>query len=187
MSRKKFLNSIIDKCDNYPIIFTTGYTCREAYNIRDAANHFYMVGSMGMASSIGVGLALNINKPVIVVDGDGSLLMNPSNLFMAATLDTKNLIHIVLDNGSYDSTGGQPTIANDFNFEKIAKSIGYERAITVNKLNGFEAIIENELLDLNGPVLISVKISNEKTHPGERIELSPEQIYKRFNEFVVNM
>src|SRR6478752_2745427 len=105
MNKIQCLQAIIDKTAEVPVVFTTGYTCRDAYTIEDRDNHFYMVGSMGMASAIGIGLALDQEQPVVVVDGDGALLMNPSNLFLSVSLKLKNLIHIVLDNGSYESTG----------------------------------------------------------------------------------
>lgn len=187
MNRKDILKSLINQCHDYPIIFTTGYTCREAYNISDRENHFYMVGSMGMVSSIGIGLAANINKPVIVVDGDGSLLMNPSSLFSAVDLNVKNLIHIVLDNGTYDSTGGQTTISNNFDFGSVSRSIGYTDSTTVHTKKNFEAALKNSLNKINGPTMLSVKISNEKSTPGERIEIPLTEIYKRFNKFLLNI
>lgn len=109
------------------ILATTGYTGRELYSLADKANQFYMVGSMGCVSSIALGIALKQpHKKVIVIDGDGAVLMRMGAMVMLGHYRPKNLLHIVLDNGAYESTGGQTTISSSVNFSGVAKNCGYE-------------------------------------------------------------
>ena len=86
-----------------------------------------MIGSMGLASSIGLGVALkNAKKKIFVFDGDGNILMNLGSLITIGTTKPKNLVHIVFDNSSHESTGGQPTATNKIQLGKIAKSVNYK-------------------------------------------------------------
>ncbi|MFQ3621762.1 MAG: thiamine pyrophosphate-dependent enzyme, partial [Spirochaetales bacterium] len=109
-----------------PIIATTGYTGRELYALEDRPNQFYMVGSMGCASSFALGVALSHpNLPVIVLDGDGAVLMRMGALSVIGTEEPRNLIHIVLDNGAYESTGNQATVSPRIDMCKVAEACGY--------------------------------------------------------------
>lgn len=184
MNRVECLKVIIDKSAEYPIIFTTGYTCRDAYNISDNKNHFYMVGSMGMAPSIGIGIALSNPKPVIIVDGDGSLLMNPSNLFIAKNLNLNNFIHIVLDNQVYESTGGQKTIASDFKFDEIAEAIGYRQTFNITSLEMLDSTLSELINNPQGPVLVLVSIEKNNGGPGGRIEIPLNVLANRFKNHI---
>src|SRR5690349_10947051 len=143
MKRLDCLKIIFDTFENSPIIFSTGYTCREAYSIHDQKNNFYMVGSMGLASSIAFGLACSFTGTVVVVDGDGSLLMNPSGMYLAKILPAHHLLHIVLDNNAYDSTGGQSTHSENFKFSEMALLSGYKNASETYQLSQFEYFLKN--------------------------------------------
>ncbi|GLW10397.1 hypothetical protein Misp01_55250 [Microtetraspora sp. NBRC 13810] len=126
------LSAVIARSGHCPIVFTTGYTCRRAFAIGDAPNHFYMVGSMGLACAIGCGLALaRADVTVVVVDGDGSLLMNPANSFFLGAYGLDNVHHLVLDNGAYASTGNQPTNSGSVRFPVLADALGYRDIATV--------------------------------------------------------
>lgn len=95
--------------ENTLIVTTTGFTSRELYQLADDDKNFYMVGSMGCASSIGLGLAIaRPDKKVIVVEGDGAFLMRPSILPVISEQRPKNFLHVVLENETYESTGKQP-------------------------------------------------------------------------------
>lgn len=108
------------------IVATTGYTGRELYACDDRENQFYMIGSMGCASSLGLGLALSQpGRRVYVLDGDGALLMRMGTLATIGYQRPTNLVHILLDNHCHESTGGQSTVSHSVDFCAIAAACGY--------------------------------------------------------------
>jgi phosphonopyruvate decarboxylase len=120
---------------NDALVATTGYTGRELYALEDKANQIYMVGSMGCASSFGLGIAwAKPNKRAVVLDGDGAALMRLGALATLGYERPKNLLHIVLDNEAHDSTGGQSTVSHSVDFVAIAKACGYPKALRVASL-----------------------------------------------------
>jgi phosphonopyruvate decarboxylase len=158
---REFLNIIPSKSK---IISTTGYTSRELMEIRNEnkinkGKDFYMVGGMGHSSSVAAGYALNSKKIIFCLDGDGSILMHLGSLMTIGFLKNKNLKHIILNNNSHESVGGQTTNAAGINFKELALSIGYR--------NYFKIINKKELsknlrkfIKTNGPSLLEVKIKN---------------------------
>lgn len=113
------------------VIATTGYTGRELYAIRDRKNQFYMVGSMGCASSLGLGVALaRPDLRVVIIDGDGAALMRMGNFATLGSYAGNNLIHILLDNEVHDSTGRQATVAGGIDFAGIARASGYRLCLS---------------------------------------------------------
>lgn len=112
--------------ENSILVATTGFTGRELYAIDDLDNQFYMVGSMGCASSFGLGLALaRPDQKVICIDGDGALMMRMGSLTTNAYYGPSNLLHILLDNHAHESTGGQFTVASVVDFAQVAHHSGY--------------------------------------------------------------
>lgn len=110
------------------IVATTGYTGRELYAQDDRAHHLYVVGSMGCASSVGLGLAIaKPDRRVVVVDGDGAALMRLGALATIGAEQPSNLIHVVLDNGQHESTGGQRTVTDSTDLAAVAVASGYPR------------------------------------------------------------
>ncbi len=110
------------------VLATTGFTGRALYRLGDRPNQLYMVGSMGCVSSLGLGLALaRPDRSVVVIDGDGSLLMRMGALAAIGAQAPKNLFHIVLDNGVHDSTGAQESLANSVDIPAVAAACGYRR------------------------------------------------------------
>ncbi len=110
------------------LIATTGKTGRELFELKDHSLNFYMVGSMGCASSLGLGIALSQpQKKIVVLDGDGSLLMRMGAMPTIAYYDPPNLLHILLDNRTHDSTGGQFTVSPLVNFSKVSMAVGYRQ------------------------------------------------------------
>lgn len=108
------------------LIATTGYTGRELYAADDRPNQLYMVGSMGCALSIGLGLAIaQPARRVIVLDGDGAALMRLGALATVGFERPANLIHVLLDNGMHESTGGQTTVSGSIDFCGLAAACGY--------------------------------------------------------------
>jgi phosphonopyruvate decarboxylase len=112
------------------VIATTGYSGRELYALADRPAHLYMVGSMGCASALGLGLALaRPDLQVVVVDGDGAALMRMGNLATIGAYAPPNLVHLLLDNEAHDSTGGQATVTARTDFAGIAAACGYARVL----------------------------------------------------------
>ena len=110
MIRKKAVELIAKEIGNEPIISANGFMSRDLYETNEKENNFYMIGSMGLASSIGLGVALkNPKKKIHIFDGDGNILMNLGSLVTIGSLKPKNFVHYIFDNKSHESTGGQPT------------------------------------------------------------------------------
>ncbi|HCL56252.1 MAG TPA: phosphonopyruvate decarboxylase [Spirochaetia bacterium] len=130
-SRIDVLESIVkNKTQKTVLIASTGFTGRELYETGDNESNLYIVGSMGLASSIGLGLALaRPDWKVIVIDGDAAFLMHMGSLTGNAYYRPKNLLHIVLDNHIHESTGGQFTFSSNADFVRIASASGYPASL----------------------------------------------------------
>jgi sulfopyruvate decarboxylase subunit beta len=129
-TRYDALSILADQLKNKAIICNMGFPSRELYSILDQESNFYMLGSLGLVSSIGLGIALFTKKQVIVVDGDGSLLMNPNTLFLIGALKPDNLTILCLDNGTYGSTGDQPTLSSyGLKLDELAKACNFQRVV----------------------------------------------------------
>ena len=129
MARYEAIKEIMECIDEELVICNIGFPSRELYEINDRPKNFYMIGSMGLASSIGLGLALA--KPyedVVVIDGDGSLLMNMGSLVTVFANNPSNLTWIVIDNGAYGSTGNQDTYAQVVDLVDIARGVGFKNS-----------------------------------------------------------
>ena len=139
------------------VLSTTGMISREVFVTNDRPGNFYMIGSMGLLSSFGLGLALQFpEKKVYILEGDGSALMSLGSLPLIATESPNNLFHIILDNESYESTGAQPSISSKVDLDEIAKSSGYPHAARAEDLETLEDVLS--ACDANpGPHLILVK------------------------------
>jgi phosphonopyruvate decarboxylase len=178
----KALNSSVDQ--NTAIITPTGYTSREWYEIDDRQRNFYMVGSMGCAGSIGLGIVLaQPERGVVVIDGDGALLMRLGIMPTIGQYGPKNLFHVVLDNNAYESTGGQKTVSERVNFVDIAHACGYTNSVYIHSLNELqEHILEwkkhHEL------TFLYLKIREGTKEGLGRPSISPFAIRQRFMEFL---
>ena len=156
------------------LIGNIGYPSRELFPAHDRPENFYMLGSMGLASSIGLGLALaRPDRKVIVLDGDGSVLMNLGTLATIAHHSPDNYLLVILDNCCYGSTGSQPTCTHlGTDLKAIAKAAGVENVRLVDE--------REELLD----ALHAKGVIIAKVEPGNAavpiISLSPEEIVERF-------
>ena len=177
--RNEAICAVASQLDDEITVTNLGIPCKELYAYKDRDLNFYMFGSMGLVSSIGLGLSLRTERIVVVFDGDGSLLMNPNALLEAAKEATKNLIIICLDNGSYGSTGSQETCALRYiDLEIFAKACGIQNTAKVNSREGligafrrFRAIQELSFIH------VILKPGNTKA---PNIPLSPEDVTKRF-------
>ncbi len=156
MTREKIIEHIVKFSGDDPIISTTGKASRELFEIRErnGQSHkydFLTVGSMGHASSIALGVA--INKPdrkVWCVDGDGAVLMHMGAMAVVGNNKPSNLVHIVINNGAHETVGGMPTVASSINISEMAKACGYPNSSTVSDFDSldkalFDAKNRNEL------------------------------------------
>jgi len=150
---KMVKNSLINKA---LFISTNGYITRESYDITQSRD-FYMVGSMGMALPIGIGLAEYTRKKVVILDGDGAILMHLGGMTYLAKEPLPNLIHVVLDNESYASTKGQEALSKYVRLVNIAREVGYKSFYFVMWKKELEAILSN-IESAEGPVFIHIKV-----------------------------
>lgn len=128
MRRLEAIRQLAAEWTDELIVATTGMISRELYIVRDRPENFYMCGSMGCALPIGLGLALaHPERKVVVLDGDGAALMSLGALALARHLRLVNLEHIILDNGTYASTGDQPTCSAAVNFEEVGFQVRHLR------------------------------------------------------------
>ena len=140
MNRRDVIKLITQQIGNEIIISANGFLSRDLFDLFEKPSNFYMLGSMGLASSIGLGIAIKKpKKRIFIFDGDGNILMNLGSLTTIGSLKPKNLIHIVFDSNSHESTGGQPTNTNKIQIDKIAKVVNY---------NVFNAKNEVQLLSI---------------------------------------
>jgi len=165
------------------IIATTGKTGRELFTIADRDQHLYQVGSMGCAAGMGLGVALNADRPVAVLDGDGAALMKLGTLATIGAHRPRNLIHVVLDNGTYDSTGGQPTVSPNVDFASVALDCGYPHAHRCDSLDGLEAAVEACTAE-DGPHLVHMRIAPGSMKNLGRPTVPPHEVARRFKAFL---
>lgn len=182
-SRARAIEVLVGHLTDQPVIVCSGFPSREAFKLGDRPANFYMVGSMGMAAAIGLGVALNKpEKKVIVLDGDGSLLMGLGSLATVGALKPKNFIHVVLDNEVYGSAGNQPSYARVVRLDQMAKAAGYvlvERVIEREDLS-YEF---KDMLGKDGPSFLLVKV-NEQVEDVSWVPLPPAQIAERFRKAI---
>ena len=161
-------------------IHANGYICRESFNIKDRENNFYMIGSMGLASSIGLGVAVSRpDQKTIIIDGDGNVLMSMGTLAMIAAAAPKNLIHIVIDNEAYESTGRQRSLSRSVSLERVAQSAGYLQTKKVTNKNQIKDAFQ-ELMEKDGPSFLLVKVEPSFDKSTGRVHHTPEEITLRF-------
>ena len=169
MNRKEAMKLICQHLEDDIIISANGFISRDLFSSLEKASNFYMIGSMGLASSIGLGVSLKKPKKLIYVfDGDGNILMNLGSMTTIGKLKPKNLVHIIFDNQIHESTGGQYTNSKNIDLEKIAKCVNYKTFVAKNKKE-----LEREIRIIKfgeGPILLKIKIS-KTTKIGKRIDI----------------
>jgi sulfopyruvate decarboxylase len=163
------------------VVSNLGWPSKELYAIKHQPSNFYMLGSMGMATPIGLGIALSSKKDVVVIDGDGSLLMNPGTLATAAFAAPGNLTIVAVDNGAYGSTGNQPTLAGScVDLEQVARGFGFRNTI---KVAGEKELIEAMKERLRRPAFLHVlAVPGNKDVPN--IPVHHLEIKKQVQEFL---
>lgn len=143
------------------IVSTTGMISRELFEYRTAMGQshecdFLTVGSMGHASQIALGIALEKpDRHVWCFDGDGAVIMHMGSMAITASKAPVNFVHVLFNNGAHDSVGGQPTVGLDIDVPAIAKAVGYKHAFSVDSAEGLKEILRSTEI-LEGPTLIQV-------------------------------
>jgi len=190
MSREAAIEAIIKEQGEWDVtVATTGFTSRELYEIRvrQGMGHnkdFLTVGSMGHASSIAVGIAMaKKTRQVLTLDGDGACLMHMGAMTMPSSLGLKNFKHVILNNGSHDSVGGQATVGFNVDFQKIADGCGYKWTKSVSTHEELTAAFR-ELKSVDGPAMLEVKIGTGARSDLGRPKTSPQQNKDGFMEFL---
>jgi phosphonopyruvate decarboxylase len=165
ISREQAIENIVEHLgESDLVVSTTGMTSRELYELRVKAqqghsNDFLTVGAMGHTASIALGLAkTQFDRRVFCIDGDGSVLMHMGALGIVGSSGTKNIIHIVINNGVHDSVGGQPTVGFDIDLPEIAKSCNYAHVFSVDERVNLSECLTNVRL-LEGPIFLEVKVN----------------------------
>ena len=185
MTRTEALQTILESLSgNEAVIATTGKTGRELFTIADRPNHLYVVGGMGTALAIGFGLAQSMpRQPVVVIDGDGAALMKMGSMCTIGYYQPANFLHIVLDNESHDSTGGQRTVSSVVRFAEVAAAANYRWTATADLREDVGALVK-ELRQQAGPSLLHVKIRPGAPKNLGRPTVKPHEVKERFMGFL---
>lgn len=168
---------------NAPIIVTTGKAGREMFTLADREQHLYQVGSMGCAAPMGLGVALTTGRRTIVLDGDGAALMKLGALATIGAYQPAGLVHVLLDNGVHDSTGGQATVSPTVDFAGVALACGYTQALVCDSVAGFAEAFRLALAS-SGPVLLHARIQPGSLEKLGRPTIAPHEIAQRFRGFL---
>lgn len=192
LSREEAMKLVVDhlKKDDV-IVSTTGKLSRELFEYREAkqqghGHDFLTVGSMGHSSSIALGIALE--KPerrVFCFDGDGAFIMHTGALGINASMQPKNLFHILFNNGAHESVGGQPTIGYELDAVGIAKASGYSHVLTATtRTEMLDALSRMETLE--GPVLLELRVAINSRDDLGRPTTTPIENKEAFMAFLNN-
>jgi len=179
--RSRAIGAVLDLLTNELVVVCNGFPSREAYALRDRPENFYMIGSMGVASAIGLGVALaQPQRTVVVLDGDGNVLMGMGTLASVGALKSRNFVHIVFDNEVYGSTGNQPTISRSVHLEQVAHAAGYRNVARVHEMDDLVSTAKG-LLTQDGPSFLLMKVSQQVNEVG-RVAIEPPAMTDRFRQ-----
>ena len=181
LTRFEILETVAPHLTDKVVVCNLGFPSKELFFIRHQPSHFYMLGSMGMTTPIGLGISLATEKEVVVIDGDGSLLMNPGTLATAAHFSPENLTIIAIDNSAYGSTGSQPTLtASCVDLPLVAEGFGIR--------NIGQAANRKELADLLKDSQKGLRFLHVPAVPGNRdvpnIPLHHLEVKRQVQEFL---
>jgi phosphonopyruvate decarboxylase len=179
-SRAEALHSLIARTplDSSVVLATTGFSGRELYALDDRLNQLYMVGSMGCVSAMALGLALaRPDLRVVALDGDGAALMRMGLFATLGAYGPSNLVHLLLDNGVHDSTGGQATVSAGVSFAAIAAACGYPLSLESESIEVIDELFA-------APPLPGPRFAHLRTRPGAspnlpRPSVTPQQVSAR--------
>lgn len=167
MSHQEVAEAVVSIVRDHDIVVAAlGTNVFELFAAQDRPLNYYTWGGMGLAASIGLGLALGRpDRRVVVLDGDGALLMNPNALFAIGRAQVTNIMHVVCDNHSYSTTGGQPTGSESVSFVELARIFNYAWARQASASEEVQSSVSDFLLEIElGPGLLHVPVSVSPTH-----------------------
>lgn len=181
MERRDVIAALCRRITDEPIVANLGPASFDLYTAGDRDANLYTIGSMGLVSSIGLGIALAVpDRKAYVLDGDGSLLMNLGSLATIARQRPPNLVHIVLDNHVWGETGGQPShTSTGTDLAAVARGAGIPQVAKVTTVPEVEAVLDRAISE-PGPWCIVAEIE-EKGH-GSRGPVEPEHWLWRFQK-----
>lgn len=156
MNTDSAIRAIITATRHQPVIFTSGELGRVARDIADRPTHFYLAGSTGLASSTGIGVALQTHGTTVVVDGYGSVLTNLAGLVTAGMLTDLPLVHIVLDDTRDTANAGRTDLCG------MARAAGYAHVHTVDTLESFVRTIRREITTCTAPVFLRCVLRDDE-------------------------
>ena len=157
MRRYEATNEILAVIGDELVICNIGHPSQEIFKLRDRPENFYMFGSMGLSSSIGLGVAMAQDRKVIAMDGDGSVTMNMGTLATIGLVRPKNYMLIIIDNKAYGSTGFQRSFtADNLRLEDVATGSGVEKVVVITEQEQIASTISS-LLKEDGPHVIVIK------------------------------
>ena len=190
LSRKQAIEVIADLLpDNAVVVSTTGMISRELFAVRDRAETFYMQGSMGHAPAIALGVAaFTQGRPIIVLDGDGAVLMHLGALATTGHHKPRKFLHVILDNEAYSTTGNQPTASRTTRLEKVAVACGYADAARCETSKEIRSQFPR-MLDSDGPACLVIKVNHETGSGTPRVTnaYAPEETALRFREALADV
>ena len=166
------------------VIATTGKCGRELFTLDDRPQHLYQVGSMGCASGMALGVSVTTGRRVVVLDGDGAALMKLGTLATVGAYRPEGFVHVVMDNGVHDSTGGQATSSPAVEFADMALACGYRRAFACDSLAGWERALRAALVADDGPVLVHARMRPGSMSKLGRPTVPPHEVAQRFKAFL---
>lgn len=167
------------------VVCTTGMITREAFTLKDRPANFYLIGSLGLISALGLGLALmSPRRRVVLLDGDGSALLSLGNFAMIGREHPANLLYCVLDNECYESTGSQPSISREIDLASVAQASGFAWVETIRDGQELSGALEQAAQE-PGPGFLLTKVSSEGTHGIGRLTIEPDALTRRFQEAVI--
>jgi len=187
MTRYEAIQLIMAQVRDELVVSNIGHPSQELFQIKDRPGNFFMKGSMGLASSIGLGLALAQPGPVVVIEGEGSVLMNLGTLATIGTVRPDSLCLLIIDNEVYGTTGGQPTFtAHGINLADLARDCGIESSRMVRTPEELERILPGIIGKAGGPYCVVIKVSRKMKEIPPAIPLSAESIKERFMEHLAD-
>jgi thiamine pyrophosphate-dependent acetolactate synthase large subunit-like protein len=172
--------AVLDATPEAAIVANLGVSSFVLIDIDDRPENFYMTGGMGVTTPVGLGLSTAVDRPVTVLEGDGSLLMSLGCLATVGTYGPPNLTVVVWDNSEFRTTGGQPTLASAVDFAGVARDCGIE-AWDVSTTEEFRAAYEAAVAH-EGPALVRCAVTAERPEGHPALDYGHSHVKHRFRE-----